>query len=154
MLSGQGAVQDTVTPTAGTKSVQPDLAFNCSAAPDQSWRLSLLACRLQACQAGQVEGSGLGDCHRVAPLLLQSLICPACTGLRAKAGDYLYCTSTPTTHCLLATWTMCRTSPPLSMIFTLHLHDIRQDTHIETYTFIHRNDNISLETHLRSLCCI
>lgn len=57
----------------------------------------------RSCQAGQVEGSGLGDCHGVAPLLPRALICPACTGLRAKkAEDYLRCTSTPATHWLLA----------------------------------------------------
>lgn len=57
----------------------------------------------RSCQAGQVEGSGLGDCHGVAPLLPRALICPACAGLRAKkAEDYLRCTSTPATHWLLA----------------------------------------------------
>lgn len=59
-------------------------------------------------QAGKVArmvrwgGSRLGDCHGVAPLLPQPLIWPACTGLRAKARDYIQCTSTSTTHCLLA----------------------------------------------------
>lgn len=36
-------------------------------------------------QPGQVEGSGLGDCRRVAPLLPRALIHPACTGLNAKS---------------------------------------------------------------------
>lgn len=44
--------------------------------------LSQIGCRLQA---GQVEGSGLGDCRRVAPLLPRALIHPACTGLNAKS---------------------------------------------------------------------
>lgn len=47
-------------------------------------------------------GSRLGDCHRVSRLLSQPLIWPACTGFRAKAGDYLHCTSTSTTHCFSA----------------------------------------------------
>lgn len=98
---------------------------DCSAAPDRRWRLTLQACRLQACQAGQVEGSGLGDCHRVAPLLPQSLICPACTGLRPKAEDYLQCTSTPTTHCLLAM----QHHTTLEHNTHMHMHIYQQDWH-------------------------
>jgi len=57
----------------------------CSAHTDWGWRLSFQGIRQQGCQAGQVGGSKVGDCHRVAPLLPQPLICPACTGLRGKS---------------------------------------------------------------------
>ena len=139
-----GPVQDTVTPTSELKVCSARLSRNCSAAPDRRWRLSfagggLWVSGLQGCQDGQVEGSGLGDCHGVAPLLPQSLICPACTGLRAKAGDYLHCTSTPTTHCLLAT--QHHAAPYLLLLhlrlprFTApHLHDSEHDTRTHTST--------------------
>lgn len=88
------------------------------------------------CQAGQVEGSGLGDCHRVAPLLPRALICPACAGLRAKkAEDYLRCTSTPATHWLLAAQQRSHTgaSAPLR---------------VKTCTFIDLTASVNLRNHI------
>lgn len=83
-LSGQGQLRTHTN--SRFKICLAKFYHDCAAAPDWRWRLTL---QLQACQAGQVEGSSLGDCHRVAPLLPQSLICPACIGLRPKAEDYL-----------------------------------------------------------------
>lgn len=61
---------------------------------------------LQGCQAGQVDGSGLGDCHGVAPLLLPGPdLAQHAQDLGQKAEDYLRCTSTPATHWLLHTAT-------------------------------------------------
>lgn len=90
-------------PTVGSRSVQPYLVINVQQLLIKAEGSASSACRLQGCQAGQVEGFRLCDCHGVAPLLPRSLICPACRGLRTKSGDYLRCTSTPTTHCLLTT---------------------------------------------------
>lgn len=57
---------------------------------------------LQGCQASQVHGSGLGDCHGVARLLLQGPdLAQHAQDLGQKAEDYLRCTSTPATHRLL-----------------------------------------------------
>lgn len=57
---------------------------------------------LQGCQASQVHGSGLGDCHGVAQLLLQGPdLAQHVQDLGQKAEDYLRCTSTPATHRLL-----------------------------------------------------
>lgn len=93
----------TKQPTAGSKSVQPYLARTVQ---QQQIKAEGWVSRPAGCKAARLvrwKARGLGDCHGVAPLLPQSLICPACTRLRAKAGDYLHCTSTPTTHCLLTT---------------------------------------------------
>lgn len=57
---------------------------------------------LRGCQASQVHGSGLGDCHGVAQLLLQGPdLAQHAQDLGQKAEDYLHCTSTPATHRLL-----------------------------------------------------
>lgn len=83
-----------------------------------SWlKLKVEVSRQQAVKAARMVrwgGSRLGDCHRVAPLLPQPLIWPACTGFRAKAEDYLLCTSTSTTHCFSAKLHHAVLQPPAS----------------------------------------
>lgn len=125
---------------------QAQSLFSQMATTNGSWRLSLPACRLRGCQVGQVEDSGLGDCHEVAPLLPQSLICPACTGLRAKAGDYLHCTSTPTTHA-----TPHHAEPHLlpPRCLVLHLQDVGPGTRTN---FTHRTATFCFWLLIWSFC--
>lgn len=129
-------------PTACSKSVEPYLAIiflqlQIKADGWVSRPVGYKAARLVRWKAQR-----LGDCHGVAPLLPQSLICPACTGLRAKAGDYLHCTSTPTTHCLFTTQrhaVLCILSPSLLPCTCIAGHTC-------THSFICRN-NYFLEVH-------
>lgn len=90
---------------------------------------------LQGCQAGQVDGSGLGDCHGVAPLLLPDPdLAQHAQDLGQKAEDYLRCTSTPATHRLLHTATQSftgslrSTAKHIDFIFFIFLFSISWHT--------------------------